>query len=247
MFFEVRKISKHFGGLMAVADLSFSVEDNQLLAVIGPNGAGKTTLFNLITGTFHPDSGDIYFQDRKITRFPAHKLCRYGLTRSFQITNIFQSLSVFENIRLACQARSKGFHLFNSVSSLNEAIRDAERIIELINLSDKHRELAGNLSHGDQRYLEIGLALAARPRLILLDEPTAGMTPTETNATINLIKHLRQTEHMAILLIEHDIDLIFEVSDRILVMHQGRLLAEGLPEQVRQNEAVQEAYFGVEM
>jgi branched-chain amino acid transport system ATP-binding protein len=244
VFFEVDRISKRFGGLMAVDRLSFSVEEREVVSIIGPNGAGKTTLFNLITGAFRPDEGEILFKEQRITGKPSHKLFHLGLARSFQITNIFQGLTVFENLRLASQGLLKGLHLFGSVSRLRESINRAEGILNLLGLWDKRDETAGNLSHGDQRYLEIGIALAARPAMLLLDEPTAGMTPKETRSTIELLKRLRQ--ELTILLIEHDIDLVFEVSDRIIVMHQGRVLADGSPEEVRSNKQVQQAYFGEE-
>ena len=225
--------------------MSFSIQEGQVISVIGPNGAGKTTLFNVITGVFPPDEGAVLFKDRSITGFPAHKLYHLGLARSFQVTNIFQGLSVIENLRLASQAREKGLHLFRSISRLAHTVQEAKRILEMLGLTDKGQEIAGNLSHGDQRYLEIGIALAARPALLLLDEPTAGMTPMETRNSIDLIHKIRQ--EVTILLIEHDIDMVFEVSDRITVMQQGRVLAEGLPDEIRGNKAVQEAYFGEEV
>lgn len=165
--------------------------------------------------------------------------------RSFQVTNIFQGLTVFENIRLASQGRTTRLNLFSSVEGLHEPIKEAERILSLLGLWDQRDELAGNLSHGDQRYLEIGMTLAARPSMILLDEPTAGMTPMETRATIGLIKQLKG--EVTILLIEHDIDLVFAVSDWILVMNQGLVLAQGSPGDVKANKEVQKAYFGEEL
>jgi branched-chain amino acid transport system ATP-binding protein len=244
LFFETRHLNKSFGGLQAVYDVSLTVEQNQIISVIGPNGAGKTTLFNLITGVIFPDEGEIIFKGQNITGMPPHKLCRLGLARSFQITNIFQGLTVFENIRLANQGCIKGFNFLGSVSHLTQPVKEAERILNLLQLWEKRNEFGGNLSHGDQRYLEIGIALASQPSLVLLDEPTAGMTPMETRATIELIKRLR--ERVTIILIEHDIDLVFEVSDRIMVLHQGSLLAEGTPKEVKANKAVREAYLGGE-
>ena len=176
---------------------------------------------------------------------PPHKLSHLGLARSFQITNIFQGLTVHENIRLAAQGKIKTFNLFGSVSNLTESIDGTREILDLLGLWNQKDELAGNLSYGDQRYLEIGIALASKPKMLLLDEPTAGMTPKETRATIELIKRLRK--ETTILLIEHDIDLVFEVSERITVLHQGHVLAEGTPEEVKANEAVQKAYFGEEV
>jgi len=244
LFFEVNEIRKRFGGLVAVESVSFQVREGEVKSVIGPNGAGKTTLFNLITGVFPPDEGDIYFRDKRITGKPPHELYHLGLARSFQITNIFQGLTVFENIRLASQGRSRGLYLFSSVSHLKRCNDEAQRILELIGLWQKRDEVAGNLSHGDQRYLEIGIALAAQPSMLLLDEPTAGMTPMETRLTIDLIGRLRAS--VTILLIEHDIDMILEVSDQIIVMQQGQILTEGSPDEVKANKDVQKAYFGEE-
>ena len=242
MFFKVDKVEKSFGALMATAGVSLEVDEGSVVSIIGPNGAGKTTLFNLITGVHIPDRGSIYFQGKDITRHGADQLCRLGLARSFQITNIFQGLSVFENLRLASQGRSGGMNLFKSVRRLKPPLEEAERILGQLGLWDYRDELAGNLSHGDQRYLEMGIALASRPTLLLLDEPTAGMTPSETNATIDLINELRKD--LTIILIEHDIDMVFALSERIIVLHQGQVLAEGEPEEVRANPEVQAAYFG---
>jgi branched-chain amino acid transport system ATP-binding protein len=245
LFFEVNEIRKNFGGLVAVDSLSFAVNEGEVTSVIGPNGAGKTTLFNLITGVIAPDEGDIYFKDERITGKPPHKIYHLGLARSFQITNIFQGLPVFENIRLASQGKNRGLNLFGSISRLKKCDEEARRILELLGLWDQRDELAGNLSHGDQRSLEIGIALAAQPAMLLLDEPTAGMTPMETRATIDLIGHLRAS--VTILLIEHDIDMVLELSDRIIVMQQGQILTEGSPDEVKADENVQKAYFGEEI
>lgn len=245
MFFEVKQVSKSFGALKAVNRVTLAVKKGQVVSLIGPNGAGKTTLFNLITGVFYPEEGDIFFNDHRITGMPPYKLCHLGLARSFQITNIFQGLTVFENIRLARQGQTRGFNLLGSISHLSQLNNEAEDILNLLGLWNQRDELAGNLSHGDQRYLEIGIALASQPSMLLLDEPTAGMTPMETRASIELIKRLR--EKVTIMLIEHDIDLVFEVSDRIMVMHQGSLLAEGSPNEVKNNKAVQKAYLGEEI
>ena len=241
----MRQVSKSFGGLKAVNRVTLAVEKGQVVSLIGPNGAGKTTIFNLITGVFYPEEGDIFFNDHRITGMPPYKLCHLGLARSFQITNIFQGLTVFENIRLARQGQTRGFNLLGSISHLSQLNNEAEDILNLLGLWNQRDELAGNLSHGDQRYLEIGIALASQPSMLLLDEPTAGMTPMETRASIELIKRLR--EKVTIILIEHDIDLVFEVSDKIMVMHQGSLLAEGTPNEVKGNKAVQEAYLGEEV
>ncbi len=244
MFFEVKNLSKSFGALKAVNNVSLMLEKGSVLSVIGPNGAGKTTLFNLITGSILPDNGEIIFKDNVITGSPPDKLCHLGISRSFQITNIFQGLSVFENIRLACQGRLKKSGFFSHITKLKESFEDTERILNLLGLWDKRYERAGNLSHGDQRYLEIGIALASKPELVLFDEPTAGMTPAETAVTIELIKKIKDT--VTILLIEHDINVVFALSDRIVVMNQGSILADGAPQEVKENPAVKTAYFGEE-
>jgi branched-chain amino acid transport system ATP-binding protein len=245
MFFEIKQLCKSFGALQAVHNVSLTLEEGQILSVIGPNGAGKTTLFNLITGVIQPDSGEILFKDRIVTGTSPDRLCHIGIARSFQITNIFQGLSVFENIRLASQGILKRSGFFSPASRLQKPIKEAERILGLLGLLEQREVRAGNLSHGDQRYLEIGIALAAHPSLVLFDEPTAGMTPMETRATIELINRIKGT--VTILLIEHDINMVFAVSDRIMVMDQGAVLADGLPKDVKANEAVKTAYFGKEI
>jgi branched-chain amino acid transport system ATP-binding protein len=245
LFFEVNEIRKSFGGLVAVASVTFAVKEGGVTSVIGPNGAGKTTLFNLITGVIAPDEGDIYFKNQKITGKPPHRLYHLGLSRSFQVTNIFQGLTAFENIRLACQGKNRSLNLFGSISQLSKCNDEARRILELLGLQAQSAELAGNLSHGDQRCLEIGIALAAQPAMLLLDEPTAGMTALETRTTIDLIGQLRT--RVTILLIEHDVDMVLELSDRIIVMQQGQILTEGSPDEVKANADVQKAYFGEEI
>lgn len=245
MFFEVKELCRSFGALQAVHNVSFTLEEGTTLSIIGPNGAGKTTLFNVVTGVFPPDSGEVLFKGALVTGMPPDKLCHKGIARSFQITNIFQGLSVFENIRLACQGRKATKRMFSPVSKLKGPIEEAEKILDLLGLLDLRDSRAGTLSHGDQRYLEIGMTLASKPSLVLFDEPTAGMTPMETKATIDLINKLKGM--VTIILIEHDINMVFAVSDRIIVMDQGGVLAEGLPGEVKANEAVKTAYFGEEI
>ncbi len=245
MFFEIKQLCKSFGALQAVRDVSLTLEEGRILSVIGPNGAGKTTLFNLVTGVLKPDSGEVLFKGKVVTGTPPNKLCHIGIARSFQITNIFQGLSVIENIRLASQGMLKRSGFFLPASRLTKPIQEAERILDLLGLLEHRNVKAGSLSHGDQRYLEIGIALAANPSLVLFDEPTAGMTPMETKATIELINRIRGM--VTILLIEHDINMVFAVSDRIMVMNEGTVLADGLPAEVKANAAVKTAYFGEEI
>ncbi len=191
MFFEVKELCRSFGALQAVNNVSFTLDEGTTLSIIGPNGAGKTTLFNVITGVFPPDRGEVMFKGTRVTGMPPDKLCHRGIARSFQITNIFQGLSVFENIRLACQGRKATKRMFSHVSKLKEPMEETEKILDLLGLLDLRDRRAGTLSHGDQRYLEIGMTLAAKPSLVLFDEPTAGMTPMETKATIELIRKLK--------------------------------------------------------
>jgi branched-chain amino acid transport system ATP-binding protein len=242
LILDLRGLTKNFGGLCALNHVSFSVPKGQVRSVIGPNGAGKTTLFNLISGALAADEGDIFFGGRKINGFPPHRLCRQGMARSFQITNIFQSLTTFENVRLSSQGQVRKLLLFGSVDRLVQQRDETREILELVGLWNERNELAGNLSHGDQRHLEIGIALASKPSLLLLDEPTAGMTIKESRGTIELIKRLQGV--VTILLIEHDMELVFEVSEGIVVLHQGQVLAEGNPDKIRLNKDVQRAYLG---
>ena len=242
MLLEIRDVRKSFGGLTAVAGVSMTLHKGAVVSIIGPNGAGKTTLFNLISGAIRPDRGKIFFKGVDITGMKPHELCRRGLARSFQVTNIFQHLTVFENIRLAAQGRMRGLGLFISVGRWREPYKEAERVLSRLGIWEYRHELAGNLSHGNQRHLEIGLALATRPELLLLDEPTAGMSPEETRAMIDLLKDIRKD--VTLVLIEHDLEVVFEVSDQVTVLHQGRILAQGPPDAVKNNPEVQAAYLG---
>ncbi|MFQ6033776.1 MAG: ABC transporter ATP-binding protein [Candidatus Bipolaricaulia bacterium] len=242
MLLETEGLTKNFGNLTAVNRLDFRVEEGELGSIIGPNGAGKTTLFNLITGKLRPSGGVIRFKGKEITGLPPHAIARRGLARSFQLTNIFPNLTVFENVRIAVQAKTPRLSYFAQVTSLARLNEKTEELLERIGLLQHRDELAQNLSYGDQRHLEIGIALAIEPDLLLLDEPTSGMSPFETQATIRLIKQLSQD--LTILLIEHDMDLVMAVSDSIMVMHYGEKIAEGTPEEVASEARVQEAYLG---
>lgn len=241
----VERVSKHFGSLVAVQDVSLSVEPGELRAVIGPNGAGKTTFFNLISGFFRPTAGTIAFEGQDITTLPAHRRVAAGIARTFQITEIFPELTVFENVRISAETAA-GFRLRPWVS-LADTARVREHVaqtLELTGLRGKANRLAGELAHGDQRTTEIAIALALRPRLLLLDEPTAGMGDQETDETMQLIHRLHRENNFTIVLIEHDMRVVFDLADRITVLDQGRLLAEGTPAQIAANEAVQAAYLG---
>ncbi len=240
---ETRGLTKRFGQLAAVQRMNLQVAPGERHALIGPNGAGKTTLFHLISGRLRPTEGSVSFQDADITGLAPHKIARLGIARSFQITNIFPRLSVRENLRLAVQAqnRRRGIRLGSRSVAADTADR-AGTLLERLNLTVMAETAAGTLSYGDQRLLEIGLALAMNPVLILLDEPTAGMSRGEAHDIVDLLSQIPRA--VTILLIEHDLDVVFTLSDRITVMHSGKFLATGTPTEVEGNALVQEAYFG---
>jgi branched-chain amino acid transport system ATP-binding protein len=240
---RIRDIYKSFGEFMAVDGAELTIGKGELMAVIGPNGAGKTTLFNLITGQLKPDRGGITFMEEDITNLPPHQICRKGIARSFQIVNIFPRLNVYRNVQVAVISQQrKSNTLFHPAQSI--AMEETNSILENVGILDKAWETAGSLSHGDQRILEIAIALGNDPKLLVLDEPTAGMSPEETNATMGLIKRLAEERGLTILFCEHDMDVVFSVAQSIMVMHQGRTLIQGKPQQVRENEEVMKAYLG---
>lgn len=241
---QVRGLGVRFGALQAVQDVSFNAQAGAITAVIGPNGAGKSSLFNLISGAIRPSSGSVLFEGRALTGAAPHQMLAAGLARSFQITNLFFELPVRENLRLAAQFLQRGKGLLRPLSTSRLALARVEELIDQFGLASKADELAGFLSHGEQRRLEIAVALAARPRMLLLDEPTQGMSHADTRETERLIRGLAREHGLSILLVEHDVDLVMELSDHVVVMHQGQKLAEGSPSVVRANPAVQAAYFG---
>lgn len=241
---SVKGISVQFGALKAVQDVSFEAQPGKITAVIGPNGAGKSSLFNLISGAIRPTSGSVRFDGEDVTGRAPHQLLRYGLSRSFQITNLFFELPVRENLRLAAQFLEQGRGLFRPLARSQTAAARVDELLEQFDLRNKADELAGYLSHGEQRRLEIAVSLASRPRMLLLDEPTQGMSHGDTRETESLIRGLSHNHGLSILLVEHDVDLVMQLSDFVVVMHQGQKLAEGTPAQVRANPAVQAAYFG---
>jgi branched-chain amino acid transport system ATP-binding protein len=239
---DVSGLSINFGGLTAVDDVSFTAGRHTITTVIGPNGAGKSTLFNLISGSLRPRRGRVLLEGRDMTGAPPHKLQAAGLARSFQITTLFFALSVAENLRLGAQALESSSRLWLPVRASARARHRVEELLERFRLADKARYPAGKLSHGEQRRLEIAVALAGEPRVLLLDEPTQGMSHGDTAEAADLIRGL--AGDLTIVLIEHDIGLVMTLSDHVIVMHQGRKIAEGRPEVVRADPAVQTAYLG---
>lgn len=239
---SVEKLSVAFGGIRAVDGVSFDVARNAITTVIGPNGAGKSTLFNLISGQFRPHAGRVMLNDVDRTGVPPHLMQRAGLGRSFQITNLFFELTVFENLQLAAQRLDPPHQMLRPIRCGEIGRQRVSELVERFGLEAKLGELAGALSHGEQRRLEIAVALAAKPSVLLLDEPTQGMSHGDTADTAKLIHELGR--EVTILLIEHDIGLVMDISDHIVVMHQGRKLADGSPAEVRANPAVRSAYFG---
>ncbi len=242
---DVRDVSRHFGSLVAVDHVSFKVEPGELRAVIGPNGAGKTTFFNLISGLFPPSSGSILLDGQDITTVPAHRRVGLGISRTFQITEIFPELTVRDNLLIPVESAA-GLRLRPWISRADR-VKVADRVQELLEsggLADKAERLAGELSHGDQRATEIMMSLALQPRLLLLDEPTAGMGDQETRDVVRVIRNLHKTEGLSIVLIEHDMRVIFHLADRIMVLAEGAVLADGTPAEIAADERVQAAYLG---
>jgi branched-chain amino acid transport system ATP-binding protein len=239
---EIRGLSIRFGGLRAVDDVSFSLARNRITAIIGPNGAGKSTLFNLISGSLRPHAGQVLVEGTDYTGAPPYRLQAAGLARSFQITSLFFELSVAENLRLAAQILEPMGHLWWPIRSSRAALARVEELLTRFALTSRASDLVGELSHGEQRRLEVAVALACRPKVLLLDEPTQGMSHGDTADTAALIRSL--AANVTVLLIEHDIGLVMSLSDHVVVMHQGQKLAEGPPSDVRADPAVQAAYFG---
>jgi branched-chain amino acid transport system ATP-binding protein len=240
---KVESLTKTFGGFKAVNGANLEVNQGEIVAVIGPNGAGKTTLFNLITGILKPDSGKVSFLNEDITGLPPYVVCKKGMSRSFQVVNVFQRRSVFENVQVSVLTREKKtWNLFTpSYKLLRE---ETEKILESVGLTDKSENISGALSHGDRKVLEIAIALGGNPRFLILDEPTAGMSLEETLRCIDLIKQLSEKMGLTILFCEHDMELVFSISNRIMVMVRGATIIQGTCDEVRCNQAVQDAYLG---
>ena len=240
---HVESIVKSFDGFLAVNGATLKVEKGSVVAVIGPNGAGKTTLFNLISGQLPPTAGHIWFKNENITGLPPHRVCRKGISRSYQVVNIFHRLTVFENVQVAVLSRQKKtFNIFKPAKLM--AVGETRKILDSVGLLDKDEMISGTLSHGDQKVLEIGIALGNRPELLILDEPTAGMSPEETAVTLRLMKRLSGELGLTILFCEHDMGMVFSIANQIMVMQNGGTIVQGSPEDVRSNQQVREAYLG---
>ena len=234
-------LTRHYGGVRALTDVDFRVEPGRLQSVIGPNGAGKSTLFHVITGRVPPTSGRIWFRGREISGMSQSAVARLGIARSYQVTTIFLNLTVFENVRIAAQSKETHVNFWRPADSLRAVAERAEAILETIGLQEKRHLLASQLSHGEQRHLDMAIALASDPGLLLLDEPTAGMSPLETEQTMHVIRDLGR--RVPTVLVEHKMNVVMQISDWITVLHFGRVLAEGTPEEVRNNAQVQEVYL----
>jgi branched-chain amino acid transport system ATP-binding protein len=242
---ETRGLSRAFGALQAVGDVSLTVEPGELRAVIGPNGAGKTTFFHLVSGMLRPSAGEVLFRGEPVSALPAHARCRLGLSRTFQITSLFPELSVLENVRIAIQAKRGGNHrLLGGGALLARTEASAREALSFVSLEARAAAPASTLPHGDQRLLEIAMALAQEPELLLLDEPTQGLSAEDTAATVAVIRQIARDRRVTIILVEHDMDVVFDLADRISVLHFGQLIAEGTPAEIRANADVQKAYLG---
>ncbi|WP_435195325.1 ABC transporter ATP-binding protein [Natronomonas sp. EA1] len=244
---ETENLVKQFGGVTATDDVSFSIHEDERVSLIGPNGAGKSTLINLITRRLDPTSGDIRFQGESIVKLTPHEVVQRGVSKSFQSASIFPTLSVMDNARIAALGAEHGSFRFNFLKRLDshaEVDDVARQTLTDVGLWSQRDQPAEDLPYGDKRRLEIGIALAAEPDLLLMDEPTAGMSPEETKATVDLIEEVKRERGLTFLLVEHDMEIVFEVSDRIIVLNRGEVIATGTPDEVRENEAVQDAYLG---
>jgi branched-chain amino acid transport system ATP-binding protein len=245
IIFETINLRKEFGALVAVDNVNLKVQSNTLHAIIGPNGAGKTTFFNLLSGNLEPTSGQVIFKGKDITHQPEYRKIHDGIGRSFQITNIFPNLTVFENIRLACQALGKdNFNFWRDALQIKGDQKRTWEVIRLVGLEERALSFARTLPHGDQRKLELGMILAPDPDVLLLDEPTAGMAAEQVPVLITLIQEIQRSGNKTVMLVEHNMNVVMSVSDRITVMHQGRILAEGTPAEIGADSEVQTAYLG---
>ena len=241
MFLRTENLTVRFGGLTALNQVNFAVGRDEIRAIIGPNGAGKSTFFNCLTGVIRPSSGHILFDGGEITGLPPDRISHKGIARSYQITNILPNATTLENVRIAAQSRRHGWSLLAHYRAYRDIIAKAEEVLEAVGLLSKANELAANLSHGEQRNLEVGIALATEPQLLCLDEPTAGMSAAETQDTMALVRSI--AKNLTILIVEHDMQVVMELAQRITVLHYGEILAEGTPAEIQQNPRVLEIYL----
>ena len=241
MFLRTENLTVRFGGLTALNQVNFAVGRDEIRAIIGPNGAGKSTFFNCLTGVIRPSSGHILFDGGEITGLPPDRISHKGIARSYQITNILPNATTLENVRIAAQSRRHGWSLLAHYRAYRDIIAKAEEVLEAVGLLSKANELAANLSHGEQRNLEVGIALATEPQLLCLDEPTAGMSAAETQDTMALVRSI--AKNLTILIVEHDMQVVMELAQRITVLHYGEILAEGTPAEIQQNPRVLEVYL----
>lgn len=242
---ECHEVTRRFGGLIAVDNVDMTVEAGETRAIIGPNGAGKTTLFNLLTGVLTASEGQVIFEGRNITSLPVHDIIQRGISRTFQLTHLFPELSVLENVRIAAQARNnRRWYFLGGSQIINDSKAVALEAIKKLGLGDRATIQAGMLSHGDQRLLEIAMALSQHPKLLLLDEPTQGLSIEETERAINILKDLLNSTDLTVILVEHDMEVVFRLAEKITVLHRGRVIADGSPETVKADNTVQEAYLG---
>lgn len=239
---KLQGLTRSFGGLVAVNNVNFELPEGHLYAIIGPNGAGKTTLFNLISGMLASDQGKIFLRDRDITSLAPYQISQLGIARTLQVKSVFNRLSVFDNVWIAAHSRVRFLNPFKPTTSYRATTDKVERILEEIGLSDRLNDTAGNLSYGDVALLEMAIALATEPVLLLLDEPVAGMSHAETDRMVAKINELRKSVN--IILVEHDMEVVFKIAERITVMTNGSILTEGTPEQIAKDSRVQEAYLG---
>jgi len=245
---EIKSLHKAFGRVVTANGINLTLERGALTSIIGPNGAGKSTLINMLSGSLQVDSGEILFQGKDITDLPIHKRVRLGLCRSFQVVNVFPELTVFNNIQIPVLAvRKRATRLFRSLSREKDAHDEVGQVLDRVGLESKGHVLANALSHGDQRLLEVGIALAVRPKLLFLDEPTAGMNPVERVTVLQNIKRLSAEGKTTFVIVEHDMDIVFSLSDRVIVLHHGDIIGDGTTDEIQNSRRVKEVYLGEEV
>jgi len=245
---QIENLNKSFGRVQAAVNINLAFEEGVLTSIIGPNGAGKSTLINILSGSLPADSGRIFFQGTDITHMPIHRRVRLGLCRSFQVVNVFPELTVFENIQLPVLAvKNRSRRLFGSLAKETAVNREVNEILELIGLAAEGQTIASALSHGDERVLEVGIAMAARPKLLFLDEPTAGMNPVERVQILENIRRLSDQGRTTFVIVEHDMDIVFSLSQRVIVMHYGEIIGDGTADAIKSNPRVREVYLGEEV